>query len=76
MFGFEENDKDRSELRKDYKHIKKLVAKGGHKDVKFKHLIGKVLLTCRLLPHIELGLRRLPQSNGRSEITCKSRAYA
>ncbi len=39
LFQFEENDRDKKEMKKDYKRIEK-----EHKGkIKFKHLIGKII---------------------------------
>ena len=38
LFAFEDNDRDKKQLKKDFKKIEKL-NKGG--SVKFKHLLGK-----------------------------------
>jgi len=36
LFSFEENDRDKRDLKKDYRELE-----SNHRQVKFKHLIGK-----------------------------------
>jgi len=38
LFAFEENDRDKKQLKKDYKRLEK----ENKNKVKFKHLIGKI----------------------------------
>jgi len=72
MFSYDENERDKKALKKEFKHLDK----EHNGKIKFKHLIGKKLpLNLRLLPYIVKRIRRLTPVNrcwkdhGRSRVS-------